>query len=345
MLSQIFIYAAIFNLIYPLLKLFYKCLKYLYCQFHPINLQEYGSWAVITGGSDGIGKAYALQLAKKGLNILVIARTESKLNAVCREAINKYRVEADYIVFDFLSESDSMTYDELKLAIQHKDYYNDIGILVNNVGTLPYAYESYFEKVDDFEKLQSLNNQNYKINIKSQSLMTAIILPAFYKKSSCQVQRKQKGIIVNLSSVASTKPQGFWTLYSCAKAYNYYFSESLRKEFQKDKINIISQTVRPAVVCTSMAPKFAKESYRFPTAETFCKYAVNTIGFFDVTNGYWFHSLLCWGIYLVEGFDMRLVYGRVKKIRAARARRAAKIDKHHWGWCHISWFLTKHYKK
>ena len=65
MLYQLFIYTAIFNLFYPILKILYKSAKYLYCQYYPINLKEYGSWAVITGGSDGIGKAYALELAEK----------------------------------------------------------------------------------------------------------------------------------------------------------------------------------------------------------------------------------------------------------------------------------------
>ena len=324
MLYQLFIYTAIFNLFYPILKILYKSAKYLYCQYYPINLKEYGSWAVITGGSDGIGKAYALELAEKGLNVLLISRTESKLKNVCEEITEKYsQIKTDYIVFDFLNDgkNSKMTFDELRLAIMHKEYYNDIGVLVNNVGTLPYAYESYYEKACDFGKLKSLEEQNHKINMKSQSLVTGIILPAFYKKS--------KGIIVNLSSVASTQPTGFWALYSSSKAYNYYFSESIRKEFKKDKVQIISQTIRPAVVLTNMAPKFAKESYRFPSAKTFCSYAINTIGYFDVTNGYWFHSFLSWVTYLVKGVDLVWTFAVVEKVRKARARREGKGGKGH----------------
>eukprot|EP00952_Eustigmatos_sp_NYUAD-ZCMA_P012792 51205-Eustigmatos_ZCMA.PRE.1 len=49
------------------------------------DVKQYGSWAVITGATDGIGKAYAMDLAMKGMNIMLISRTESKLKAVEHE--------------------------------------------------------------------------------------------------------------------------------------------------------------------------------------------------------------------------------------------------------------------
>lgn len=48
--------------------------------------QRYGDWAAVTGASDGIGKAYAREFAKQGLNVVLISRTERKLRDVC-EAI------------------------------------------------------------------------------------------------------------------------------------------------------------------------------------------------------------------------------------------------------------------
>lgn len=49
------------------------------------NLKQFGQWAVITGCTDGIGKAYALQLAKKGLNVFLISRSQDKLKDVKAE--------------------------------------------------------------------------------------------------------------------------------------------------------------------------------------------------------------------------------------------------------------------
>lgn len=45
-------------------------------------MTKFGKWAIVTGATDGIGKAYALALAKKGMSIILISRTEAKLKAV-----------------------------------------------------------------------------------------------------------------------------------------------------------------------------------------------------------------------------------------------------------------------
>jgi len=57
-------------------------------------------WAVVTGGSDGLGRAFAESLALRGFNIILIARTESKLK-VTAEWLKTFNVDAKYIAFDF----------------------------------------------------------------------------------------------------------------------------------------------------------------------------------------------------------------------------------------------------
>ncbi|VDO99146.1 unnamed protein product [Soboliphyme baturini] len=52
------------------------------------DLRSFGSWAVVTGATDGIGKAYAVQLAKRGLSVYLLGRNESKLRAVTAEIVN-----------------------------------------------------------------------------------------------------------------------------------------------------------------------------------------------------------------------------------------------------------------
>ncbi len=57
-----------------------------------------GKWAVVTGATDGIGKAYAMALAKKGMSVLLISRTEAKLQAVKEEIESKgYGVDVKYL--------------------------------------------------------------------------------------------------------------------------------------------------------------------------------------------------------------------------------------------------------
>ena len=66
-----------------------------------VNFKKYGSWAVVTGCTDGIGKAYAEQLAKRGLNIVLISRTLEKLNQQSNEIKDNYKVETLVIAADF----------------------------------------------------------------------------------------------------------------------------------------------------------------------------------------------------------------------------------------------------
>lgn len=54
------------------------------------NLKKFGGWAVVTGATDGIGKAYAFELARQGLNLLLISRTETKLKDTAAEITAKF---------------------------------------------------------------------------------------------------------------------------------------------------------------------------------------------------------------------------------------------------------------
>jgi len=54
------------------------------------NLKKYGDWAVITGATDGIGEAIAFECARKGLSVLLLSRTESKLQATSKALSEKY---------------------------------------------------------------------------------------------------------------------------------------------------------------------------------------------------------------------------------------------------------------
>ena len=81
----------------------------------------------------------------------MIARTESKLREVCNEIRQKFDVDVDYEVCDV---SDKNRLIDMKKILKGKSWFTEIGILVNNAGILPFAYES-FSKVaeDEFQRL------------------------------------------------------------------------------------------------------------------------------------------------------------------------------------------------
>ena len=66
-----------------------------------MNLKKFGSWAVVTGCTDGIGKAYAELLAKKGMNLVLISRSKDKLDEQAKQLQDKYSIQTKVISADF----------------------------------------------------------------------------------------------------------------------------------------------------------------------------------------------------------------------------------------------------
>jgi 17beta-estradiol 17-dehydrogenase / very-long-chain 3-oxoacyl-CoA reductase len=66
-----------------------------------VNFKKYGSWAVVTGCTDGIGKSYTELLAKQGLNIVLISRSIDKLQELSNYLTQKYSIETKIIAADF----------------------------------------------------------------------------------------------------------------------------------------------------------------------------------------------------------------------------------------------------
>ncbi|ROT81443.1 hypothetical protein C7M84_025396 [Penaeus vannamei] len=158
--------------------------------------ETYGKWAVVTGSTDGIGKSYAKELAKKGMNILLVSRNMEKLQRVAKEIRSKYRVQTDVVQADFALGRP--IYGNIAKRLKGKD----IGILVNNVGMLLAP--------GPFKKLTEDNIWAYvNVNVASVLAMTRLVLP--------EMLRRKKGAVVNVSSVASYFPMAYFQVYSASK--------------------------------------------------------------------------------------------------------------------------------
>jgi 17beta-estradiol 17-dehydrogenase / very-long-chain 3-oxoacyl-CoA reductase len=241
-----------------------------------VDFKKYGSWSVITGATDGIGKAYAEQLAKRGQNIVLISRTLAKLEQLAKELEDTYKVKTLVIAADF-TEPNSI-YEDIKIKV--KDL--DIGVLINNVGMAYPDVPEYFDIIVEEEK-QLINNL-INANIMSVTKMTAIVLPSMLAK--------KKGIIVNNASGSGRAPTALLTIYSASKAYVEFFSRALASEYE-DK-GIIVQSLCPYFVATKMTK--LKGSYLAPSPTTYASSAIDTIGSQGVTNGCIPHQLQGWAV-------------------------------------------------
>ena len=105
---------------YYLGSIAYKALKgfTLYCVLPRRDLKSRygGGWALVTGYYDvnGIGKAYAHELAKSGFNIILMARNQEKLDKVAKEIEERYNVKTKVVIFDFSTLTDEASAQNLK---------------------------------------------------------------------------------------------------------------------------------------------------------------------------------------------------------------------------------------
>ncbi|XP_073178361.1 very-long-chain 3-oxoacyl-CoA reductase-like isoform X2 [Lepidochelys kempii] len=165
------------------------------------ELASFGAWAVVTGATSGIGRAYAHELAKRGLNVVLISRSLQKLKQVAAEIEEQHGQSTRVIEADFTQGPE--IYDSIQTALQGLE----IGILVNNVGMTYAAEPVNFLDIPNIEKTLS---DIVNCNMLSVAKMTRIVLP--------QMLSRKKGVVINLSSEAGRHPHPVATVYSATKS-------------------------------------------------------------------------------------------------------------------------------
>uniref|UniRef100_A0A672TGR7 Uncharacterized protein n=1 Tax=Strigops habroptila TaxID=2489341 RepID=A0A672TGR7_STRHB len=214
----------------------------------------------ITGSTDGIRKAYAEELVKCGVNIILISRNKEKLEAISRSISETYKVETDFIVADFSKGRE------------------EIGILVNNVGMF-YSYLYYFTNLSEDMLWDMIN-----INIASANMMTRIMLPGTVEK---------KGAIVNISSASCCQPTPMLTIYGASKRVKQSFSSC--KHYDCASKGIFVQSLTPFVISTKMTTcsgMASERSFFFPSPEEYASNAISTLRLSSRTTGYWKHAII-----------------------------------------------------
>jgi len=223
------------------------------------NLKKLGKWAVITGATDGIGKAYAMSLAKKGMSIVLISRTESKLQDVKKEIEAKGYdgVEVTYVVCDYSKFNEKAVQE--KVAKEIKDL--EVGVLINNVG-VSYRYARYWHELSE-EEIQGL----ITMNIDSTLWMTKMVLPGMLERKS--------GAIVNLSSGSALYTMPGLAQYAGAKGFVEKFSRGINAEYSSKGVTCQCQV--PFYVATKLAK--LRKSLITPTPTEWVNLAVRWIGY------------------------------------------------------------------
>ncbi|KGX91081.1 short-chain dehydrogenase [Pontibacillus halophilus JSM 076056 = DSM 19796] len=175
--------------------------------------------ACITGASTGIGRQYAYTLAEKGYNLIIVSRSQDKLDAIADDLQVRYGVKVLVIATD-LSERNAP--ENVYQRIKNEGL--QIDLLVNNAGSgnTGKLLESSLEK----------NHQQVMLNVNAVVKLTHLVLE--------EMVERQEGDIINVASMASFQPIPYMSIYAATKSFVLSFSEGLHEEYKDDGIRILA---------------------------------------------------------------------------------------------------------
>lgn len=180
------------------------------------DLARYGPWAVIVGGSEGVGASFARQLAGAGLNLILVARKPAPLGATADEARAR-GVEVRSIALDILAA------DALKRIREVTDDI-EVGLLIFNAGANSYGHEFV---TGDLERVRGVID----LNITSRLAVT--------HHFGARMKERGHGGIILVGSLAGYLGQPEISVYSAAKAFGRIFAEGLWLELMKYGVDVL----------------------------------------------------------------------------------------------------------
>ena len=179
-------------------------------------LQKYGPWALVTGAAQGLGSAFAEQLAERGLNVVLVDRQHSVLASTAFKLKEKYNVDFREVVIDL----EHPNFIE-KLTSETNDL--EIGLLVANAAV---GYVGSFAEIELETMLSGID-----VNVKA-----ALILSHTFCKA--MISRKKGGIIF-LASSSGYLGTPYVANYCATKAYNLILAEALWYELGKYDVDVL----------------------------------------------------------------------------------------------------------
>lgn len=175
--------------------------------------------ALVTGASSGIGRSFALALAARGCDLVVVARRADRLEELAAEVRASSGRTAEVIVAD-LTDRASLGAVELRLA----DNERPVDLLVNNAGVG--GSGPFTAQPADHEEGEIL------LNVLAPVRLTSAALPGMIERG--------RGGIINVSSIAGVQAVPFLATYAATKAYLTSFSQALHEEVRKKGVTVVA---------------------------------------------------------------------------------------------------------
>lgn len=188
-------------------------------------ISQYGSYALILGGSEGIGYAFAEHLAQQGLHLILVARTQNTLEKVAGDLRQHYSVQVHTIATD-LSHIDAAS-----IITQHV-IDKDVGLLICNAGASHGATPFMQSPLEELQRTIAIN-----------CVMPVTLLHKLLPNMSQRQNVNKKTGVIFVSSMSGVVGGGYTATYSAAKAFMQNLSEGLYYELHDKGIDILCAMV------------------------------------------------------------------------------------------------------
>jgi short-subunit dehydrogenase len=196
--------------------------------------------ALITGASSGIGAVYADRLAKRGYDLILVARNKERLTALARRLGSDTGQKVETVEADLTAPADLQRIEDILRTNA------GISLLVNNagVGAAGPLVSSDVDKMDDMIRL----------NVTALTRLTYAVVPRFVERGS--------GTIINISSIVAISPEALNGVYGGTKAFVLALTHSLVHELADKGVRV--QAVLPGATATEFWDVAGKPVHQLP---------------------------------------------------------------------------------
>lgn len=184
----------------------------------------YGSWALVAGAAEGLGRAYSMELAARGLNLILVDINKNLLDKLCKDLQEKYQVQLKILHLDLASGSAPGRMMEV----------------VRETGCRLLVYNAAFSKVQRF-----LKNDQKKLD---QYMQVNIRTPLLLVHSFCNQHHADPGLrkgIILMSSLAGSWGSQLLGPYGGSKAFSHILAESLHHELKDEGFDVLACIAGP----------------------------------------------------------------------------------------------------
>lgn len=235
------------------------------------QLLQYGPWAVVTGASDGIGRAMAEELAAQGLHLVLVARREERLRSVADDVSRRHGVEARVLALDL---GDPGAHDALAAATAHLD----VGLLVAAAG---YGSTGRLVDCDLAQELDQL-----QVN-------ASAVLAQCWHFGRVFASRGRGGIVL-MSSVVAFQGTPSSANYAATKAYVQSLAEGLQHELKGFGVDVLASA--PGPVATGFASRARMHMARAAAPGAVARATLAALGRRGTVRPGWLAKLLGWSL-------------------------------------------------